>query len=110
MRPRLAVVKPLTRLTIAADRSEAEKVVQAAAIDADRNDVAAFEDRPERQFTIAGLIPEVGSSPAVVAKPVADFDIQMLRDEALSGLAVLRLPGVDLGELAADPVCLHRAP
>jgi hypothetical protein len=63
--------------------TQAEQVIQTAAINADHGDLATREQLIQRQARLSSSLPEIGAGPAVGPEVHADLDVQMLGEELL---------------------------
>ena len=107
MRPRLAPREPVAGAPVAPKCREAQQVVQAAAVDADRDHFAALDQRREGQPAGCLRLPVVRAGPSVRPEVQADLDVQVLGEERLTRPVRLVL---DLLDLVLQPFSADRPP
>jgi hypothetical protein len=110
--PLLDVIAVLDRIDdgfglFAAENGEPEQIVQSAAIDPDDDNLASFKQAFEGQRLVCLALPEFDPGPPITSKPDADFDVEMLGEEQLEGIAPLMLL---FSELLPDPFRVYRTP
>ena len=99
-------VQPVARRLIAADHSQAEQVVQPAAVNANREHIAALDQFGKFQRGLHRLpLPPLRAGPPVRPERQADLDVQVLRQEAPHAVLADLL---GLRELACQELLVYR--
>src|SRR5690606_12059409 len=81
--------KPIPRNLVASDDMEAQKIIQAAAVDSHNSHIAPLHDAFERYALVGRALPIISSDPAIGMERKPDLDIEVLGSPAAFFLLAL---------------------